>query len=230
MVQRLCPLCRYHPLKKFARKCDTCKAGLLHAERDECWYCGTPLIHFQKKYCATCSSSNPDFLAQQEHRQREAVLRSKRKSRFPDWTEEDWRLYEERRITTRTAKEQAAMFVQKRSAIRDARHAEWYAKKNRVNQRRRNGNLVCYWCEQVITDEDLKRGHRTEGNLPKFHNRTCLNEYKKYFGFYRIMASFGNESQARYKAEVGEIPSYVNRSAAVSKANKEAPKRAKKRE
>ena len=183
-----------------------------------CILCGAPRTGRQWKYCVDCAEkTSAEHKAQREKR-------SHRKAQHPDWTADDWRLHDERRAIARQEQQKARELQHERVSIRQDRNEERLRKYRRVQQKRRRGIIACHWCEQPIPPASLKAHHK-KGKSRKFCNRTCLAEWRRYFGFYRLFSSYGNEAQAQYKAAVGEIPGYAQRAEAVKRTNEKRRKR-----
>lgn len=156
-----------------------------------CQGCSKPLTGKQYKFCAECAKQA------QKHRERRAHYKAR------GHTEEQWQNWEQQREQEKRSKEARESFVEKPNKLllfsgdpdREQKITEWQHKYQRVKQRRLRGKIVCFWCEEVIPEETLKKRKRAKDDPP----RCCCREHsvalRTYLGEYVTLSRYGNRSQ-----------------------------------
>jgi hypothetical protein len=102
----------------------------------------------------------------------------------------------------------------------------WRNKYQRVLAKRKRGNIVCFWCEQPIPADKLRKSGRL--HPPQFCSQACATAKRNYTGQYKKLSQAGNAAQQRIKAQTGQVPGYEQRREALIKSNREHPRRRRK--
>jgi hypothetical protein len=103
------------------------------------------------------------------------------------------------------------------------KHQEYYRKWRRVHKRRLNGKLDCFWCEQPIPYEKIKKTGRREP--PKFCSRDCYIQQRIFMGTYKVMSRAANEKQSQIARQTGERPGSQKRREHFAKLRREGKTR-----
>lgn len=177
-----------------------------------CQVCQKSLTGKQRKYCS-------------EHAEQAQTLYNtwwqRRNRNHPDWTEEQWQEWEEA-MRIREASKAFIEIPDARTLFpgdpdRERKLIEWQHKYQRVKQRRLRGKVVCFWCEEVIPEEVLKKRKRPKGDPPRCCDRQCATALQSYLGGYYHLSRYGNRAQQEYKAKNGVVPGYEQRKAALQR-------------
>jgi hypothetical protein len=83
---------------------------------------------------------------------------------------------------------------------------DWYMRYRRVLAKRRHGKIICFWCEQPLPPEKLKK-HKEQ----KFCNATCANAHKRATGGFHRLSRHGWAKQHAIQRATGHAPGYGKR-------------------
>ena len=102
----------------------------------------------------------------------------------------------------------------------------WRNKYRRVLAKRKRGKVVCFWCEQPIPADKLRKSGTV--HPPQFCSLACATAERNYTGAYKKLSQAGNAAQQRIKEQTGQVPGYERRREALIKSNREHPRRRRK--
>ena len=141
-----------------------------------------------------------------EYHQRYARLRRRGRSKPPEY----WEAHDER-IRKLHAGElpplhpSVKLTPAQKVQLAQAEH-EWHNRYTRVYQKRKKGKIICYWCEQLIPAEKLKK-HKQQ----KFCDAACDHAHKRAVGFYFRLSRYGHAKQQQVRRRTGHAPGHEQR-------------------